>query len=210
MADTKSRPATIPFLSPATISPSCAARSRCSSNGATAWTPLWHRHGLAACEWLHNRHRVSLYPVHGGSRGNHSSHRSLYTEEVLHKKSLRGTTGTTSGLRGLARPSTYCRVYLYIYIYIHTNTNSYSYKAIIFPLYSHKNKIRFNPHDWLMIWGYTIQQIKGIQRIFPVLFWSIVIDLKKKCSAWYFLSDSHDISVRFPFYIPSRIPILYI
>ena len=31
MADTKSRPATIPFLSPATISPSCAARSRCSS-----------------------------------------------------------------------------------------------------------------------------------------------------------------------------------
>ena len=113
--------------------------------------------------------------------------------------------GTTSWLRGLARPP---HIAVFIYIYIHTNTNSYSYKAIIFPLYSHKNKIRFNPHDWLMIWGYTIQQIKGIQRIFPVLFWSIVIDIYVFCMI--FPLDSHDISVRFPFYIPSRIPILYI
>ena len=56
-----------------------------------------------------------------------------------------------------------------------TNPLYSNYILIIFPLDSQKKththtQIRFNPHDWLMIWGYTIQQIKGIQRIFPFLF----------------------------------------
>lgn len=105
MPDTKSRPATIPFLSPATISPSCEARSRCSST-----VPLPGLHCGTGMEWQlasgsttgtasaftqFMRVRGATIGVTGVFTQKRFYRRSPYTKETLHRRAFTHRTVCT-------------------------------------------------------------------------------------------------------------------